>query len=523
MTDPPAKVLVLGIDAANPVLIRRWAAEGTLPHLAALMARGVVGETLGVEGFLVGSTWPTMYTGTTPARHGYHYLVQLKPGTYEYDHPRVRRAPFWTSLSQAGKRVAVIDVPLSELDASINGIHIVDWSGIEALDSFSASPPEVRDEVVARWGYPLTHACDGFRRTESDFRSFIDALVHGVEMRAELTTHYLALGGWDLFMQVFTESHCAGHQVWHLHDPSHPAHDPAIARAIGDPLHRLYVAIDAAIGRVVAAAGDTRVVVLAAHGMSFWYGAQFLLPEILVRLGVSAPSPVPMETGATAGGAVRRVWRTLPQSLREAIAPRKARLRPRSNSAPVLPAALGVDPTRSKCFVVRNGHITGAIRLNLAGREPNGVLRPAEADAFCETLTRHLLEIVDDRTGRPAIRRVARTADLFQGELLGELPDLIIDWDDAVPTGSTHHAGGVAASVGVRSPRIGVVRGYNDYTRTGDHRIGGLFIAAGGGLEPSIMPRVVSTMDFAPTFAAMLGTALPPSDGMVIREIVGPG
>lgn len=524
MSSPPAKVLVLGIDAANPDLLRRWGTDGTMPNLGSLMARGLVGETRGIEGFLVGATWATLCTGVTPARHGYHYTIQLKPGTYEYHHPKIRREPFWTTLSRAGKRVAIIDVPLSELDPRINGMHIVDWSGIEALSAFSTAPPQVREEVAAKWGsYPLKHACDGLRRSLGDYRSFVDQLVQGAKMRAELTTHFLAQGGWDLFVQMFTESHCAGHQVWHLHDAAHPAHDAAISASLGDPLRRVYVAIDEAIGRVVEAAGDARVLVLTAHGMSYWYGAQFMLPDILLRLGASKavpaepPRPAPR---ASWRGVARRFWRMLPPSLREGVRP-SARLDPRIEGPPTL-GALDADPRSSKCFVVRNGHVTAGIRLNLVGREPNGVLEPGvDADAFCADLIESLLEIVDERTGRPVLTQVVRTADRFQGEYLADLPDLLLDWDDAVPTGSSHHAGGAAATVRVHSPRIGVVEGTNHFTRTGDHRIGGLFVAAGPGIRPGALDRVVSTMDFAPTLAAMLGVPPSPGDGQVIQEIGG--
>jgi predicted AlkP superfamily phosphohydrolase/phosphomutase len=494
-----------------------------MPNLGALVARGLVGETRGVDGFVVGSTWPSLYTGVTPARHGYHYSVQLKPGTYEYHHPRVEHEAFWTALSRAGKRVAIFDVPLTELDRHINGMHIVDWSGIEALSAFSTAPPELRNEVTAKWGiYPLKHDCDGLRTTLSDYRAFIDDLVRGVAMRAEVATHFLAKGGWDLFMEVFTEAHCAGHQAWHLHDTSHPAHDPAMAAGLGDPLRRVYVAIDQAIGQVLESAGDTPVLVITAHGMSHWFGAQFILSDILIRLGVTAavpatPPPVPR---GSARGLARRLWHRMPRSLREALRPPQAGLRPRIQGLPPLPS-IGIDPRHSRCFVVRNGHLTAGIRLNLIGREPDGQLKPgAEAEAFCQALTKDLLEIVDERTGRPVIRRVARTTALYQGDRVASLPDLLLDWDDATPTGSSHHGRGAGATIRVHSPKIGTVEGTNHFTRTGDHRIEGLFVAAGGDIRPGTLGRVVSTLDFAPTIAALLGERLTGTDGKVISEMV---
>jgi predicted AlkP superfamily phosphohydrolase/phosphomutase len=521
-TSAPARVLVLGIDAASPELLTRWAADGTMPHLSALMARGMVGETRSVEGLYVGSTWPSVFTGVNPARHGVHYLFQLRPGSYEYQMATTRYPPFWDALSAAGKRLALIDVPLCQVSPGLNGIHVVDWSRIETTFGYDTAPPELREEIAARWMYPLQEPCDGLRQGSAEFGAFTDQLVRGVAMRTELVSHYLARGGWDLFMQVFTEAHGVGHQCWHLHDPAHPAHDAGIAREIGDPFRRVYRAIDESIGRLVEQAGDATVLVFTAHGMSFWYGAQVLLPDILVRLGVTQPlaAPAAPSSSSVLRRTARSVWRLLPESIRRRLAPARSRSA-RPNDVASAPR-LGVDTATSRCFMVRNGNITGGIRLNLIGREATGVLAPgAEADAFTEQLIQDLEAIVDERTGRPVAKRVWRASELYPGSCLDDLPDLLVDWDDAVPTGSLRHGGGAAATVRVRSPKFGVLEKANEYTRTGDHRIGGMFVAAGPGIPAGRTEEVYSIMDYAPTLAAMLGVPLADLDGRPISPLLG--
>jgi len=91
-------------------------------------------------------------------------------------------------------------------------------------------------------------------RGANEYRAFISTLVQEVRRKAEWSTELLARGPWDLFMQVFTESHCVGHQCWHLHDAEHPAHDVAVAAITGDPLRVVYCAIDRAGGEIVASA-----------------------------------------------------------------------------------------------------------------------------------------------------------------------------------------------------------------------------------------------------------------------------
>lgn len=528
MPASPARVLVLGVDAADPALLRAWAADGTLPNIGSLFRRGLSGNTRSMEGFYVGATWPSFYTGVNPARHGFHYLTQLKPGSYQYYQPAdeafVKYPPFWTRLSEAGKRVAVVDVPLSRIDPDINGLQIVEWGGHDGVFGYQTWPAGLRDELTRSLGrHGAGHDCDAGRRTAADYAELIDYLVGRVESRAALTRHLLGRGGWDLFIQVFSEAHCAGHQCWHLHDPELPTHDAAVAAVTGDPIRRVYRAIDAAIGEVLKDAGDALVILVSAHGMSHWFGAGFLLPEILVRLGVTQPDATPPQPPLPTPpwrAAARWVWRRLPPPLQSRLSPLKERIASeRDDSGAVEP--LGVDAAKSLCFPVRNGLTTGGIRLNLIGREPSGTVAPgAEADALCAKLAASLLQIVDERTGSPLVARVVRTAELYQGKHLGDLPDLLVDWNDSAPVGNVYTNGGAAALVRARSPEIGVVEGSNSYGRTGEHRIGGLFIAAGPGVRAGQLDRIVSTVDFAPTFARLLGVELPDSDGRPIPELL---
>jgi predicted AlkP superfamily phosphohydrolase/phosphomutase len=160
----------------------------------------------------------------------------------------------------------------------------------------------------------------------------------------------------------------------------------------------------------------------------------------------------------------------------------------------------------------------------VVGREPTGVLAPgASVESFASQLAADLSSIRDERTGRPLVRRVLRTADLYTGDRLTSLPDLLVEWSDEVPTGSTVVANGVAAVVRASSPRIGVVEGVNQYGRTGEHRPEGLFVAAGPTVHAGRCQREVSILDFAPTFATLLGVELPDCDGQPLAELVGRG
>ena len=326
---PLTKILFLEMDAAEQSLVRQWAAAGLMPNVQRLLSRGIVGPTMAPEGFFVGAIWPSLMTGVSPARHGIHSWEQLKPGTYEFFRnitPRyIKRAPFWNALSDAGKRVAVFDIPLSGVSENLNGIQSVEWGAHDANIGFTTWPPQLKDEILAKFGVAPAKSCDG-PKTPAQIAAFRDDLVRSVETKADLTCHYLSQGGWDFFAQVFTESHCAGHQTWHLADPTSPHYDPAVAAIAGNPMQDVYAAIDKAVGRVLKLVGDDTVVVfMLGHGMGQAYGAYYLFPDILLRLGVAKPVarkelPAPARTTRRAADtALSAVWRAMPHPVKDRL------------------------------------------------------------------------------------------------------------------------------------------------------------------------------------------------------------
>ena len=507
----PARLILLALDAFDAALMRRWTAEGKLPAIRGLMERGTSGLVRGPTGFFVGSSWATFYTGLNPAGHGFYRLDQLEPGTYDFFRPLdhatgMGGTPIWTQASAAGLQVAALDTPLARLDQAVNGIHVVGWGDFER-PGYVTSPPGLADEIFAAVGeYPRSGVADRPRRTVEEFANFVASLELGVEQKTALTLELLDRDDWDLFMQVFSESHCVGHQCWHLHDPASPAHDPQMAAAIGDPLERVYRAIDRGVGSILERAGNAHVLVFAVHGMSSWRSANGLLDEILYRLGVTTRPVPPPDSVPQPDSRVQRLGKTL-YRLKVTDNRLYGRLRARvggssaSASSYRHPANVfgWAEVASSGCFRVPAGFPVSGIRLNLRGREPQGILNPGrESDAFVEQLANDLLAIVDERTGSALVAAVHRTDSLYAGERRDALPDLMVEWTFAL-TGTMAHANGRGATVRARSEAIGVVEGTNRYHRTGDHVPKGFFAYAGPGIPVAERKQPVDLVDLYPT------------------------
>jgi predicted AlkP superfamily phosphohydrolase/phosphomutase len=499
------KVLFIGIDAADKDLILKWTEAGILPNFEKLIQTGTWGNTQSPAGLYVGAVWPSFYTAVSPARHARYCYEQFQPGSYEIERvsPReVKKEPFWEALNRSGKRVAVIDVPKTYTSQLSNGVHIVDWGSHDPDPTgFSVWPESMARDIENQFGIDTMHNCNAFRTTGEEFRDFRDNLLHRIRKKTELSSYYLDQGGWDCFITVFSESHCVGHQCWHLHDDQHYKHDPRIAGVAGDPIKEVYKAIDEGIGELLGKVGeDTHVVVFASHGMGPHYDATFMLDDILRQL----EGDPPVQKRESLAPVASKVWKLLPQNVRSMSKPLRKKVR----------VGLGVDNSaqlaKRKCFRIPNNDAYGGIRINLAGREPSGKVNPGnEYDELCEALTRDLMEFINVATGEPLVKAVLRSKEHYDGEYLHYLPDLLVEWNRSAPVSE------------VFSPKTGVISGAYKKCRTGDHTSEGLFFITGPSISQGRLELPVSVMDLAPTISELTGVELSDVDGKSIAPLVG--
>lgn len=496
------RLLVIGADALDKDLVLRWADEGVLPTFRHLLESSAWGVTEAPPGLFVGAVWPSFWTATSPARHARYCFEQLKPGTYEKVriHPGDTQAPaFWDALSRAGKRVAILDVPKTFVASGLNGVQVVDWGTHDPDFEGPITWPEAfAREMLERYGRDQVGNCNAHGRA-GEYAKLRDQLVARTNARGRLISDVIDHGEWDAVVAVFSESHCVGHQCWHLHDTSHPRHDAATARDVGSPIRDVYRAIDAEIGRIIASLDpSTDVIVFGSHGMRSHFDATFLLDEILRRI----ERPRPMSGASTAMGRRKpfaaRVWGRLPAPARRLLSPFKESAKVR----------LGVEgPAERRCFAVPNNDAYGAVRVNLVGREPAGRVRAEELDAFCAQLETDLKSFVNLDTGEPLVRGVMRAREFYRGPNMDHLPDLIIEWNRDTPVARVH------------SQKTGEIVGTYTKCRTGDHSPFGIFFARGAGVRPGPVKRAFSVMDYGPTIADRLGVALADVDGHSFADL----
>lgn len=169
------------------------------------------------------------------------------------------------------------------------------------------------------------------------------------------------------------------------------------------------------------------------------------------------------------------------------------------------------ERARQRFFLEPNNFVYGGVRLNLMGREPQGRVRREEADEVIALLTQDLLALINLDTGRPAIRGVERADRWYRRSDRDTMPDLFIDWERDAPIET------------LWSSKLGLVHAPYVNWRTGDHRPGGLLIAASPGIPKGVLLPDIALEDLAPSLTARLDVALGDVDGRPVDWLAGHG
>ena len=118
------KVICIGLDGATFDLIRPWLSKGKLPNIGRIIKDGVWGELESVIPPVSAPAWTSFMTGKNPGKHGIFGFKKEKQGTYEelfVNRKLIKSETLWKCLSDVGKKVIVINVPLTYPPEEING------------------------------------------------------------------------------------------------------------------------------------------------------------------------------------------------------------------------------------------------------------------------------------------------------------------------------------------------------------------------------------------------------------------
>lgn len=237
------RVLIIGFDAITFNIITPLIKKNKLPNIKKFMEKGTSGPLYCPPLSNSLSGWTSLITGTNIGKHGIFNFETLIPGSREFvaTDSRLRaNKPFWSILSEKGKKAVILNCPGTFPPENIEGI-IISGYPIPSNYIFYTYPEHLTNELdELRYEGPIKFK----KYTEKDYHEKLEEVFC-------LAEYLIKSVDWDCFFVVFVEPDKFQHQF--LDDEN----------ATG----RLYLKLDQILGKLLQYTDrNTKVIVVSDHG-----------------------------------------------------------------------------------------------------------------------------------------------------------------------------------------------------------------------------------------------------------------
>jgi predicted AlkP superfamily phosphohydrolase/phosphomutase len=514
------KVFGFGLDGGTLDLLVPWFDEGKLPTLRRLHEEGARARLVSTIPYLSPPAWASFFTGKNPGKHGVYDFIEHRPASYELrfcNGSTVRARTLWRILSEAGKRVGVINVPMTYPPEPVNGFLI---SGMECPGTQAryTHPPELARTLRKRLGEYNMH---GDYYTPAGPEVYLKSVFETIDNQVAAADFLLAENELDFFFFCFGSTDRIQHFFWKFIDPSHPLYREDEARRFGDSIYQVYAAVDRSIERLLGRVPeDAAILVMSDHGAG-GYSKIVYLDRWLEREGFLA-----YKGSGGAGGRLRAAGKRayvelrkyLPRAAKDFLKSRLASVR-QSIESSLLVSHIDWPRTRAFSLGIEATHVY----VNRKDRFPQGTVEPgAEYDSVCDEIRRRLLELVDPETGERIVERVFRKQELYSGPAIEQAADLFVVWKgDVYITRRSYgpERGGAGGAVVDGNLRYGEIGELMSLEQTGTHRRDGIFMLRRPGVVKPVALDRPDLVDLAPTILHLMGQPVPDDmDGRVLTE-----
>ena len=487
------RTLLIGLDGVCLPLLEPLLDEGVVPEIASLCEAGAVAPLESQLPPWTPSAWPSLYTGKNPGKHGVYDFLTFDG--YDWDvvnRSTVKARTVWELLSICGYESVVVNAPVTHPPQAFDGTLVPGYMAPEAPD---CHPEGTLDELREELGDYKLYADTS--RSESTRAERIDTYRELIGMRGEAFRYLLADHDPDFGFLQFQQTDTVFHEY---------PDDREAVRAV-------YEAVDREVGAVLERCDPDITLLVSDHGLGPMEGREFRCNEFLRDRG---------DVVATAGDGGMPSWASLADtelrsddqdsradlSATERAIERAASVGLTSQRIAAVLDLLGlkqqvvdlvpadviragterVDFAASRAYMRSRTEM--GVRLNVEGREPNGVVDPDDYESVRADLI-EALSGVRTPGGQPCFEQVLPREAVFDGPYVEAAPDIL-----TVPASFDHY---LSASL----------RGewFADPSEPWEHKRTGIVVAAGEEVDPraDIEGHI---FDIAPTILASFGLAV---------------
>ncbi len=541
----PQRVLALCLDAFDAGLCERLVAETGMDGFANFRDASAVYDlqhgARGADGYS-GLTWEQFCSGLKPETSGKWSVVSFDPNSYECWQSDAELPPF---VAHTGAKVAVFDPPYFTLDKAPNACGIVGWGGHDTGVPRMANPSELLDELDARYAAapPLGFVNSMVYPSADATRAMAESLAATVDRRTDIMGWLFGerLTDWDIAIGGISETHDGIELLYHGVDPGHRFADLPSTAPARKGLQDIYASVSRCIQNLRQQFPDVALIAFSMHGMGANdtdIATQLLLSELLYRMEFGRPYfRAPAEWRREAYPQLRfgDVWHDRVNAHMSATplgnmperALRKAKRVLFGEQDTTVDGSFtpeGSGDVRSSMHWMPSGryqqfwpqmrafgvptYFDGRVRINLKGRERDGLVARENYVEELERIEAVLLACTNTANGAPAVKRIERANEADPYAIPDTEADLKVFWSVDV--------------MGLAHPEYGPI-GPAPMRRVGGHSGGyGVMYAHGcDGLEPG-RHGLRSSYDVAPTILDLAGVVRPNQlDGRSVADTAG--
>lgn len=387
-----------------------------MPRLAALRGRGAAGTLLSTVPTYTPPAWTSAVTGVNPGRHGiYGFMEGHAQHQPELMHSGKVRAPtLWEMANAQGVRAGIYNLPLTYPPREFDGWMV---SGMmtpgfgERQRGFATSSRMPASEIEALIeGWAPGYVLDVNANYERDWMDagLAERALGSIRQRRDVLEGLLETDPVDLLFTVMEVPDRLQHVYYRYMDPTDPLYASAEAYRLRPAVWSCFEQIDEIVGLLADYAGpDGPVIVCSDHGFTAWE-VSVHINALLNEWGYLALKP---QARAMQTGAARRLV-----PLAKRILPRKMAREAKGRTFNA------VDWARTRAFaspIPQQG-----VFVNLAGREPFGIVDPSELRYIKSDIARRFEELRGP-DGDSVTDRVHLSENIFHGDALEGAPDVL--------------------------------------------------------------------------------------------------
>jgi len=484
------KLLIIGLDGGTYTFMDPLIKEGKLPNIEKLINGGVKAVLRSTIPPITSPAWVTFMTGKNPGKHGFFdfFKYDIKnPDYYFAPAPQDALKKFvknfmnshnyagqtiFDFLGQSGYKVASIFMPMTYPPWPINGYMV---SGYPVLDF---DKPTTYPE---QWSKELGPIFDNSALLTRNKEKLIKECKRLVEKTTDITLKQLSKNECDVLALVYSSIDFSQHRLW--------LDSKEDASPYKNVISEMYAQVDKDIGRITSQVGeDTSIVILSDHGfcacpekafsLNAWLAQEkYLTPQkknILANLNDRILNYL-RHNKITTIVAARRILSKLPLFFRQ-----------KASSAYYKGAQ--IDWTKTKACRYKMGPCEGIV-INKIGRQKVGIVAEGtEYNDLRDEIISKLETLKDPQNGQKIVREIYRREDLYNGNFVEEVPDIVIVLNSS-------YMGGLEVDGPIVQP---VTDEFRD-VYSGQHDLDGILILKGTKFKEKDDIGTVNMVDVAPT------------------------